>query len=209
MFAATLTRGSGYGAPPQSVALRADGAAKVDCGGRGACGTRSRADELTVDVNVLVYASDESSAFHAESSRAGRTARTRGPDLLYLFWPVVMGYLRIATHPAIFPSTALRRSGDRKHRAAVGASSHAYPGRGDTFWHMYGAATSRMVVRNLVPDAHLVSHAGERRRNAVDPRSRLPQVRGYPGSRSLRLTSRSWMHLPSLGAADRASLGST
>jgi hypothetical protein len=25
-----------------------------------------------------------------------------GPNLVYLFWPVALGYLRISTHPAIF-----------------------------------------------------------------------------------------------------------
>ena len=25
-----------------------------------------------------------------------------GPEIAYLFWPVTMAYLRIATHPAIF-----------------------------------------------------------------------------------------------------------
>ena len=112
---------------------------------------------LTVDVNVLVYASDESSAFHAKAlDLVERLAR--GPDLLYLFWPVVMGYLRIATHPAIFlrPLSVAAATGNIEQLLA--RPHTRTPGEGDTFWHMYGAATSRMVVRgNLVPDAHLVS----------------------------------------------------
>ena len=59
-----------------------------------------RSMSLTVDVNVLLYASDESSAFHAKA-RGLIERLAQGPDLLYLFWPVVMGYLRIATHPSM------------------------------------------------------------------------------------------------------------
>jgi predicted nucleic acid-binding protein len=43
-----------------------------------------------VDINVLLYASDESSSFHAKAlDLVDRLAR--GPELIYLFWPVVMG----------------------------------------------------------------------------------------------------------------------
>ena len=61
----------------------------------------------TLDTNVLLYASDESSRFHdrAIDVLQGLAA---GPSLVYLFWPVALGYVRIATHPAIFqkPLTA-------------------------------------------------------------------------------------------------------
>ncbi len=56
----------------------------------------------TVDVNILLYASDESSSFHAQAAELLERL-ARGPDLLYLFWPVLMGYLRMSTDPAIFP----------------------------------------------------------------------------------------------------------
>lgn len=56
---------------------------------------------VTIDVNVLLYASDEHSARH-ESARALLTWLALGPGLVYLFWPVAMAYLRIATHPSVF-----------------------------------------------------------------------------------------------------------
>jgi predicted nucleic acid-binding protein len=57
---------------------------------------------VTVDANVLVYASNEADPVYP-TARAliGRLAA--GPDLVYLFWPALMGYIRIVTHPAIRP----------------------------------------------------------------------------------------------------------
>lgn len=111
----------------------------------------------TVDVNVLLYASDESSAFHPKALELiGRLAR--GPDLLYLFWPVVMGYLRMATHPAIFPRPLSVEAATGNVEQLLALPHARSAGEGDDFWHVYGAVTSGMVVRgNLVPDAHLVS----------------------------------------------------
>jgi len=40
----------------------------------------------TLDVNVLLYASDESSAVHA-TARAFVQRMADGPEIAYLFWP--------------------------------------------------------------------------------------------------------------------------
>jgi toxin-antitoxin system PIN domain toxin len=111
----------------------------------------------TIDVNILLYASDESSSFHPKAAELLERL-ARGPDLLYLFWPVLMGYLRMSTHPAIFPrplsvDIATANVGqllELPHARAVG--------EGADFWQVYGAVTAGAVVRgNLVSDAHLVA----------------------------------------------------
>ena len=56
---------------------------------------------FTFDANVLLYASDASSAHHARA-RSFLDDVAAGDELVYLFWPTAMAYLRIATHPAIF-----------------------------------------------------------------------------------------------------------
>ena len=111
----------------------------------------------TVDINVLVYSSDESSPFHAKAA-ALITRLSEGPDLLHLFWPVLIGYLRIATHSAIFPRP-LAVVVAMKNIEDLLALPHARAtGEGDQFWPMYKATTSGMVVTgNLVSDAHLVA----------------------------------------------------
>jgi toxin-antitoxin system PIN domain toxin len=111
----------------------------------------------TIDVNVLLYAADESSPFNAQAAELVRRL-AQGPELLYLFWPVLIGYLRMSTHSAIFDRPLSNEVAtqnvadllDLPHARAVGES--------DAFWQSYGAATSGMVVTgNLVGDAHLVA----------------------------------------------------
>src|SRR5436189_1661418 len=98
---------SGRRGTAASVDLQGHGSASRPGGqGRPAAGPR-RVVTATLDTNVLLYASDESSRFHdrAIDVLQGLAA---GPSLVYLFWPVALGYVRIATHPAIFqkPLTA-------------------------------------------------------------------------------------------------------
>jgi len=111
----------------------------------------------TVDVNILLYASDESSAFHQRAFRLieGLTA---GPDLVYLFWPVLMAYLRIATHPAIFPRPLAPTVAAANVEALLAPRHVRTPGEAEAFWQTYRSVTSSMVASgNLVPDAHLVA----------------------------------------------------
>lgn len=119
----------------------------------------------TLDVNVLLYASDESSAFHARAVELVRRL-AEGPELLYLFWPVLMGYLRISTHPAIFPRplSVAAATGNVEQLLALRHARAA--GEQPDFWQIYRATTSGTVVAgNLVPDAHLVALMRE---NGVD-----------------------------------------
>jgi len=112
---------------------------------------------FALDANLLLYASDSASAFH-ERAASFLERCAEGPELLYLPWPVVMAYLRIATHPAIFerplsPDVAVGNI------ESLLARPHVRPlGELDGFWPVYRRATAALVVRgNLVPDAHLVA----------------------------------------------------
>jgi toxin-antitoxin system PIN domain toxin len=110
-----------------------------------------------VDVNVLLYSTDEFSPFHPKA--VGLLKRlAQGPDLFYLFWPVAISYLRIATHPAIFPRplSAERATGNIEELLSLPHARTA--GEEEGFWDVYRATTAGLVVRgNLVPDAHLVA----------------------------------------------------
>jgi toxin-antitoxin system PIN domain toxin len=111
----------------------------------------------TVDANVLVYASDEASARH-EPARVLLEELAAGPTLLYVFWPTVMAYLRIATHPSVFerplsPDSAL---GNVERLLAAPAVQTA--GEEPRFWPLFREVANDGDARgNLVPDAHLVS----------------------------------------------------
>ena len=47
----------------------------------------------TVDANVLVYASNEAEPVHRLARQL--LAPGGGPEIVYLFWPAIMRYLRI------------------------------------------------------------------------------------------------------------------
>jgi toxin-antitoxin system PIN domain toxin len=111
----------------------------------------------SLDVNLLLYASDRSSARH-EAARTFLESCAAGPDLLCLAWPTLMSYLRIATHPRIFsaplsPDEAFGNIGALLALPHVRAISELN-GFADAYRHV----TGDLVVRgNLVPDAHLAA----------------------------------------------------
>jgi toxin-antitoxin system PIN domain toxin len=111
----------------------------------------------TLDTNVLLYASDESSSYHRRALELLETVAA-GPDLVYLFWPVALSYLRIATHPAIFAKPlsthdAIANVGDLVSRPHVRTCGEA-----EGFWESYQQVVASTPARgNLVPDAHLVA----------------------------------------------------
>lgn len=111
----------------------------------------------TVDVNVLLYASDSSSRFH-EGARALLDRLILGPDLFYLFWPVVMGYLRISTHPAIFVRPLPPAEAVANVEALLGLPHVRTAAEDEGFWDFFRTVTSSVPPRgNSVPDAHLVA----------------------------------------------------
>jgi toxin-antitoxin system PIN domain toxin len=110
-----------------------------------------------IDANILLYASDENSTFH-ERSRSLLEELAVGPALLYLFWPVVMAYLRIATHPRIFDNPLPPDAARLNIESLLERPHVRTPGEDDGFWRTFGLVTSDVPARgNLVPDAHLVA----------------------------------------------------
>ncbi len=112
---------------------------------------------VTVDANILLYASDTTSPRHERALNLVQELAA-GPALLYVFWPVLMSYLHISTHPAIHDkplpiAKALSNLDDLIRRPHVKT-----PGEDDGFWAVYRRVEAAMPVRgNLVPDAHIVA----------------------------------------------------
>lgn len=112
---------------------------------------------VTVDANVLLYASDESSPGH-RACRDLLEFLAAGPSLVHLFWPVVMAYLWIATHPRIF-ERPLEPAVARANLDALVSRPHVRtPGEGGGFWRSYGEVVTGDAVRgDLVSDAHVAA----------------------------------------------------
>lgn len=110
---------------------------------------------VTLDVNVLVYASNERDVVHT-SAQALLARLAAGPGLVYLFWPAVMGYLRIVTHPTILerplaPATAIENMTRLLARPHIRAA-----GEGERFWSLYQSEGGK-ARGNAVADTQLVA----------------------------------------------------
>jgi uncharacterized protein len=111
---------------------------------------------VTIDANVLVYASNEVDPLH-ERARRLLEEMAAGPGLVYLFWPAIMGYLRIVTHPGIMPAP-LRPAEASANVAQLLTRSHVRaPGEADGFWALYCEIAGADTRGNDVPDARLVA----------------------------------------------------
>lgn len=110
----------------------------------------------SIDANVLVYASNDADPAQARAKAfIGQLAEA--PDLLYLFWPTILGYLRIVTHPSILkrPLTPLEAQTNIQ-RLATRANVRT-PGESNAFWDVYLNSGGASARGNAVPDTHLAT----------------------------------------------------
>jgi uncharacterized protein len=111
---------------------------------------------VTVDANVLVYASNVADpAFRPAQALVQQLAA--GPDNVYLFWPTIMGYLRIVTHPGILPTPLSFIEASGNISELLGRPHIRAPGERDQFWELYLTTAGRYVRGNNVPDAHIAT----------------------------------------------------
>jgi len=111
----------------------------------------------TVDTNILVYASDRRSSQHTRAVELV-TSLVSGRSLVYLLWPVIMGYLRIATNSRIFPEPLTPKEATANIADLLRAPHIRTVSESADFFEAYSAISSRVSPRGkLVPDAHIVS----------------------------------------------------
>lgn len=111
----------------------------------------------TVDANILVYGVHDGSP-HAEDARRFIEQLMRGPAVVYLFWPVVLAYLRVTTHPSLFSHpltlqeafTNVERMAALRHVRLVGE----LPGMLDD---LRSVAAAALASGKLIHDAHIVA----------------------------------------------------
>jgi toxin-antitoxin system PIN domain toxin len=110
----------------------------------------------TVDTNILLYAANVDDEVHSQA-RELLERLARGPDMLYLFWPTIMGFLRIATHPAIFPAPMAPAEAIEAMTALHERPKVRAPGEQMGFWELYLLAAGQDTRANHVPDAQLAA----------------------------------------------------
>jgi toxin-antitoxin system PIN domain toxin len=112
---------------------------------------------VTIDANILLYASDDRSPRH--TSAVNLLARlATGPGLVYLFWPVAMAYLRIATHPSVFDQPLHPGEARQNLDQLIGRAHVRCPGEAERFWQVYQDLVGDDAIRgNLVTDSHIAA----------------------------------------------------
>jgi uncharacterized protein len=112
---------------------------------------------VAVDVNVLLYASDSESRFHSRAAELLQMLAA-GSEIVYLFWPVVLGYLRVATHPSVFTAPLTFEAASANIASMLALPHVRAAGERDGFWlELQGITAGAGVRGNLVPDAQLAA----------------------------------------------------
>jgi toxin-antitoxin system PIN domain toxin len=110
-----------------------------------------------IDVNILLYASDQSSPLHDKAAEFLYQCAS-GREVFCLAWVTVMSYVRMATHPAIFNRPLAHDDAARNIEALLATRSCRVIAEEEGFWDVYREVTKEVPTKgNLVPDAHLAA----------------------------------------------------
>jgi toxin-antitoxin system PIN domain toxin len=111
----------------------------------------------TVDTNILLHAANADSP-RQRPAKALLERLAAGPDLVTLFWPALLGFVRVATHPRVFPNPlSLSTALDAIERLITPAHVRVLGEADDFLQRFREAAEPVRATGNLVPDAHLVA----------------------------------------------------
>ncbi|MGH9368289.1 MAG: TA system VapC family ribonuclease toxin [Thermoanaerobaculia bacterium] len=111
----------------------------------------------SIDVNLLLYASDTTSPFSPKAAAFLERCST-GPEVLCLAWPTLASYLRLATHPAIFASPLSPEDAERNVESLLRLPHVRVVSEQEGFWDIYRETTRGLAIRdNEVPDAWLAA----------------------------------------------------
>lgn len=125
------------------------------------CSKISGVAMIVPDVNVLVHAMDSGSAQH-DKAWAWWYSALHGDEHIGFAWPVLMGYVRITTHPRIMVDPQSVADALRDVRAWTGSPIARMIGPGPEHVHVIERlVASAGAWGNLIPDAHLAAIAVE------------------------------------------------
>lgn len=116
---------------------------------------------MLVDANLLLFATDSSSPFHAEAAR-WMTDRLNGPRRVGLPWESLAAFLRISTHPRAAARPLTPTAAWDFVRSWLAAGPAWIPLPTERHADVLGSLVVKYQLRgHLVPDAHLAALAHE------------------------------------------------
>jgi toxin-antitoxin system PIN domain toxin len=111
----------------------------------------------TIDAQVLIEAANTSSPRNA-AAQSALEGLTNSEQILYVFWPVALAFLRVTTHPRLF-AAPLELPVALGNLGALLAMPNVRTGaeRADFLDLLRSIATSASARGKLIHDAHLVA----------------------------------------------------
>jgi uncharacterized protein len=116
---------------------------------------------ILVDANLLLYAVNSAAAQH-EAARRWLDAALSGTEEAGFAWPVILAFLRIATHPGLFPRPLSIRAAAAKMDAWLGQPVARVLDPSTGHWTRLSELLQQtQCAGNLIQDAHLAALAME------------------------------------------------
>lgn len=112
-----------------------------------------------VDLNVILYAVNRDTPLH-QASRAWWEGALNGDETVGLPWVVLLGFLRIATHPSIFARPLSPEAAARHVTAWLAREQVHLVREKDDHWQVLSNLLKKSgTAGNLTTDAHLATLA--------------------------------------------------
>jgi toxin-antitoxin system PIN domain toxin len=104
---------------------------------------------FALDTNILLYASNVDSEHHAKARAAVERAASSG-EAWVMPWPVVHGFLRIATHPAVLAHPLSPGAALGVMEELLGLPHVRVVGEGPDFWECFSSEVKSLHLRGAV-----------------------------------------------------------
>lgn len=112
---------------------------------------------VALDANLLLHAANRDSRHHASAESTLR-ALIEEDEVTYLFWPVILAFVRIATHPGVFRQPLAYEQAVANVEQLLRSPTVRSPSESVNFWRSMRSAADRVNPRgNLWTDAHIVA----------------------------------------------------
>jgi uncharacterized protein len=116
---------------------------------------------ILIDANLLLYAVNSAAARHDDARRWLDTTLS-GTEEAGFAWPVILAFLRIATHPGLFPRPLSIRAAAAKMDAWLEQPVARVLDPSTGHWGRFSALLQEtQCAGNLIQDAHLAALAME------------------------------------------------
>ena len=116
---------------------------------------------VAIDANLLLHAANRDSPNHAAAEAALRSL-IEDDSVTYIFWPVILAFVRLATHPGVFRQPLAYEQAVTNVEQLLRSPKVRSPGESSAFWASMRSAADGVNPRgNLWTDAHIVALMNE------------------------------------------------